>query len=70
MIVCLFILFDLHGLKHFELYHRMNNKKLVVEKRAVKDYKGCYGSATAKCQVRFVEGEGVFVQEYSFVKSG
>lgn len=43
---------------------------ITVEKKAIKDYKGSYGSATAKCRVRFVRDEGVFVEGYSFVKSG
>jgi hypothetical protein len=40
-----------------------------VEKKAVKDYKGSYGSAIVKGKVQFVKEEGVLVKDYSFTKS-
>lgn len=43
---------------------------VLVEKKAVNDHKGKYQSVVAKGKVKFVKGQGVFVEEYFFMKSG
>jgi hypothetical protein len=36
-----------------------------VEKRAIKDYKGSFGVASAKAKIRFI-GNEVFVEDYLY----
>lgn len=65
--------YDTHTTTLFKnLYIIISSTTLyLVEKKAIKDYKGSYGSITASGKIKFVKEEGVvLVQEYSIVRSG